>query len=343
MCGWAKAEHSTDSIAAGGEKAKAIAANKTTKRVDSAELRNRFVQKTKAECQNFVVDMNAANFGTCTCGLARADHTAEALAAGDKAKANKQVDSEKLRSRFVQKTKAECQNFVVDMNAANFGTCTCGMARADHTAEALAASDKSKANARVDSEELRKQFVQKERCACTKYVVNMNSAAFGECMCGAPKADHTPEALAAGDKARANTIVDSEALRQKFVTAETIECEAYEIDMVTVGVPFGQCVCGHPKSKHSEVSSTTALDHPATVADQMLSPRAIMAQCSFAKRARLRLLAPRRCMGGGYDDLVVCSRHFPSESGLCFRDLCFTGGDQRHCAMKATDPLRSMR
>jgi len=102
--------------------------------------------------------------------------------------------------------------------------------------------------------------VQKERAPCVKYVVNMGSASFGECVCGRPKADHTPEALAATDKAsKGNAVVDARILRAQFVQNQLVDCAAYQIDMKTPGVPFGQCVCGQPKAKHSEAALAGSL------------------------------------------------------------------------------------
>lgn len=83
----------------------------------------------------------------------------------------------------MQREMATCERYEVNMQAANFGECVCGAAKALHTAAALAKSDeKGKANAQVDGETLRRQkFVQKEFAPCRKYVVNMQSANFGEC------------------------------------------------------------------------------------------------------------------------------------------------------------------
>ena len=53
---------------------------------------------------------------------------------------------------------------------------------------------------RMDSGEVRAKMVQKEYAECTNYQVMMgdNSVAFGTCVCGRPRAEHSEAALQAG-------------------------------------------------------------------------------------------------------------------------------------------------
>ena len=109
------------------------------------------------------------------------------------------------------------------------------------------------------------KFVKKELADCIQYVVNMQSSRFGECICGRLRAEHTRAALTA-NSSRAANIADEEKVRLSFIQREVVDCERYELDMAP-GVPFGQCVCGQPKAKHSEVrASVRGLTHviPAT-------------------------------------------------------------------------------
>jgi len=210
------------------------------------------VQKQLASCTRYKVNLAAEKMGQCMCGSLKAEHSAAALAAcDDKGKVSKTVDEEELRATFVQREKVSCVKFVVNLQSARFGECQCGSLRTDHSAAALKAG-KAKANALVDGAELRKTFVQKEMASCPKYAVNMLSSRFGECTCGLKRSEHTAEALGADGKSSAN-LVDSDALHKKFTSTETVECELFEIDM-RPEVPFGQCLCGETRQKHSSAA-----------------------------------------------------------------------------------------
>jgi len=210
-------------------------------------------------CNVYRVNMKAETFATCTCGWAKSSHSDAAIAAGrDLAESSKVAKAllspTELRERFVQKQKLGCNKFVVDLQGDSFGQCkNCGAAKADHSEAALAAGEK-KANAAVDSEELRKAFQQKQTVKCTKFVVDLNGKSFGQCRnCGAAKADHSEAAVAAEERKQAG-MVHSGDLRCRFVKKTCCDCTAYEVDMVTPGVPFGQCVCGEPKANHSDAA-----------------------------------------------------------------------------------------
>ena len=248
-CGWSKSAHSAEAL-----DAKKTVAQKKIR--NEAELAKGFMQKELATCTRYEVNMTSENFGECLCGRAKAEHSAKAMAAcDDKGRASLSRDSEALRASFVQREKTSCIKFVVDMNAETFGQCVCGAKRAEHTAAALAAA-KIKAVKAVDGEELKRtKFVQRAMASCAEYVVNMEASRFGDCQCGRPRADHTNLALGAhgGRATSISTVVDSDELHKKFSKCEYIECEMYEVDMSNE-VPFGQCLCGEPKTKHSEAA-----------------------------------------------------------------------------------------
>ena len=173
----------------------------------------------KHPCDNYRVDIHAAKFGTCVCGWSRAAHSKGALQKAASKVDFKRKDSEELRKEFVQREKVVCPKFVVDMNASVFGMCVCGQLRADHSEAALAAGDKAKANAAVDSEDLRKKFVQRQKVACLKFEVDMNASTFGVCAnCGALRADHDDAALLGSPnmRGRANTVFDSAEVRDRM-------------------------------------------------------------------------------------------------------------------------------
>ena len=248
FCGWVRSAHTAAALAPKCERIEA-------KKVKSPELRAKFFQRELASCTRYEVDLVAATVGQCKCGRARAEHSTAALAkSDDKGKSNEVVDAEKLRATFLQREKTTCVMFVVNMTTGRFGECMCGKLRADHTAHALAAGEAKSSAAHptelVMSPELRKKFLQKQTVECTQFVVNMNASRFGECKCGKLRAEHS--ALAVSSKVKSsNATIDSDALHRKFTQCELVECEQYVLDMLTPGVPFGQCLCGEPKRKHS--------------------------------------------------------------------------------------------
>lgn len=193
-------------------------------------------------CKRYRVNVSAANFGDCICGWPKAAHSAAAL--DSKAATGKRRDSKELKARQIKKDIADCEKYVINMEAATFGDCICGRPKADHSDAALGTKSGLK---RVDSGELRKKFVQKEMADCKVYRVNMESANFGECICGQPKAEHTDEALKASEATRKGE--SEEEVRARMTSKEKVDCMQYRIDM-DPSAPFGQCLCGAPKEKH---------------------------------------------------------------------------------------------
>ena len=222
------------------------------------------VDNLRRPCEAYRINMKAASFGDCMCGWPKAAHSSEAIAlkACASAKFNP-LASPELRKAFVQRERAPCVKYVVNLEGRVQGECMCGRPRAEHTQDALA-GDVARSSL-LSSPELREKFVKKELADCIQYVVNMQSSRFGECICGRLRAEHTRAALTA-NSSRAANIADEEKVRLSFIQREVVDCERYELDMAP-GVPFGQCVCGQPKAKHSEVrASVRGLTHviPAT-------------------------------------------------------------------------------
>lgn len=248
QCGHPKSSHSEAALAA--------AANTKDKAIFSpGTVMKRFVQKERAECTKYVVNMTAIAAGECQCGRARMDHTPAALAAADTVNAANLTSPGTLQAKFVRKEKVECDRYVVDLTAARTAQCRCGALRTEHCAAALAAGEKAK-GAKVDAEALRKTFVQRDVAACERFKVNLATGSFGECEnCGCARQAHSEEALAdAAAGPRGSTRVDAAEVRARFVQREKVDCKAFELDMLTEGVPFGTCKCGQPKAKHTDAA-----------------------------------------------------------------------------------------
>lgn len=163
--------------------------------------------RTFCACPIYTMDLQAADFGACTCGEARDRHTAAALAkavrtsptkGGDKAQ-----EEEDLRERMTSRELADCPRFEVDMDpSAPFGQCRCGRPKAQHTVEALSGAAKAglAAAKKRDDGEVRAAMAARDVRGCEQYVLDMRPAAqFGHCAnCGLAKAEHTDRAVAAG-------------------------------------------------------------------------------------------------------------------------------------------------
>ena len=124
----------------------------------------------------------------------------------------------------VELMKHACGNYRVNMQAETFGECMCGWPKSAHTAEALAKKVDEKVEVkRVNSEDLRGKLQAKHTCSCERYVVNMQSDNFGECMCGQPKAAHSAAALSAGEVSKMARVASGD-VRAKFVQKQKV-CE----------------------------------------------------------------------------------------------------------------------
>eukprot|EP00967_Tisochrysis_lutea_P065219 scaffold84724_cov30-Tisochrysis_lutea.AAC.2 len=188
------------------------------------------VHRDFCNCPVYVMDLQAANFGACSCGEPRDRHTAEAIAAGaPKATpgkgTNKAKEEEELRERMTSREMADCVYFEVDMDpSVPFGQCRCGRPKAEHTAAALSGAAKAglAAAKKRDDEVVRAQMAARDVRGCDHYVLDMDpSAQFGHCAnCGLAKSEHSDKAIAAaaaagGDRPQ-RARLDSKELRERM-------------------------------------------------------------------------------------------------------------------------------
>jgi len=218
------------------------------------------VELMKHACGHYRLNTQADTFGECMCGWPKGAHSAEAFTKKAAKPEVKKVGSVELREKMTRKEYCRCERYAVNLASANFGECQCGEPKARHSPEALA-SEAAKAT-RVDSEEARAKMVQKEYAECTEYQVLMgdNSVAFGTCVCGRPRAEHSEAALQAGaEKAGKAKRQESGEVRAGFEKTaawedrQTVDCPKYILDM-DPNAPFGQCMCGQPKALHSDAA-----------------------------------------------------------------------------------------
>lgn len=234
-CGFPKDMHEAAAFASG---AKAKKADRTSK-----ELRDEMTQVQYANCAKYTVNLQSSNFGECICGRPKAEHSPEALAknatAGQTAGTTRR-DSGEVRSKFAQKEKVTCPKYVPDMTAGEFGVCTCGAKRADHTDAALAADTGAKAAKQQQAEQVRAGFVQRAVADCPKFELNMDPAAgYGMCLCGRPRADHSPEALAADTGPKGPIKKTESAVRREMDAKQQEIGTTIESQGARTGVAFG--------------------------------------------------------------------------------------------------------
>ena len=220
------------------------------KRADSGDCVCGFPEDEHSVCKEYRINLDGVNFGDCKCGFAKAMHEPEAFSG----RSTSRKSEEELLAGFVCKESVECTHYRVNLQSANFGECMCGMPRAAHSEEALTESLEENSGSRKSEEELLAGFKRKTSVQCTHYRVNLQSANFGECMCGMPKADHSEEALKENSENRATAMTtrrDEVELRKTFVQREKVECAKYEVDM-SPGALYGMCICGKPRAEHTE-------------------------------------------------------------------------------------------
>ena len=186
-------------------------------------------------CDSYCVNMKATDFGTCTCGHPKAMHSEAAMEAAAETKQQTIFSPGTVMKRFVQKERAECTKYVVNMTSINFGECQCGRGKVDHTPAALAAADTSNAANLTSPGTLQAKFVRKEKVECDRYSVDLTAARTAQCHCGSLRTEHSAAALAAGDKAKAAN-VDAEALR----SCTKPQLEAFWAEYLQAGRPNPQ-------------------------------------------------------------------------------------------------------
>lgn len=121
-------------------------------------------------CQNYAVDVTAANFGQCKCGHEKAGHAIPRTPVKGHASAVGKVD-------FTPVAKAAtgaCERYAVDVAAEAFGACTCGHAKALHASR--------RAPPKHTAGRAKFVAVAKEATgACAGYAVDVTADAFGTC------------------------------------------------------------------------------------------------------------------------------------------------------------------
>jgi len=114
------------------------------------------------------------------------------------------LNEAKLRGQMIQRELAPCKAYVPNLQlAVNDGECICGIPRGDHTLAALQAGGRSSKKL-LDAADLREQMIKKEQALapCEAYMPNLQGA-FGECVCGRQRSEHTNGALFAGSSEKA--------------------------------------------------------------------------------------------------------------------------------------------
>mmetsp|Transcript_6643 Transcript_6643/g.8660 ORF Transcript_6643/g.8660 Transcript_6643/m.8660 type:complete len:250 (-) Transcript_6643:222-971(-) len=125
-CGWAKTDHTEK------EENKAAQALRNL-RAKSAKYNDDDYMSVDGPCNKYRVDTSAAEFGTCKCGYKQADHKAKVE---NKASlALKSLKSKNAPRNTRTKGSSPCNNYRVDVSAANFGDCLCGFPKDAHKEE----------------------------------------------------------------------------------------------------------------------------------------------------------------------------------------------------------------
>eukprot|EP00965_Chrysotila_dentata_P148277 4894959-Pleurochrysis_carterae.AAC.3 len=162
-------------------------------------------------CNRYRVNVEAERFGDCLCGWTKAEHNTHAFDLDPHSAKAKRLNSNELRNKMAKKEYATCDEYLINMNAENFGDCLCGKPKSEHKASALQGEQRGTPTI-VDSEEVRARFAQNEATTtCTKYRVNVQAENYGECvtsrigsilkpevavcLCGRPKSEHAASAL----------------------------------------------------------------------------------------------------------------------------------------------------
>jgi len=189
-------------------------------------------------CDNYQLDLTAAEFGACKCGFKKHDHPNTTFAprpsnastfvthqssASSAPKANAVPSQHEKSPVVVAQTHGKaCGEYKVDLSAPVFNTCKCGVAKNLHNSSALVpkttarpsftpkpafvptSSQPAKQSPPVSNQPtptIKPQVVAKEEQAtpkkseCTSFQIDVTAAKFGSCVCGLPKLAHSKEAL----------------------------------------------------------------------------------------------------------------------------------------------------
>ena len=173
-------------------------------------------------------------------------------AASDSAESPKKFDEAKFVKHMTRRRDmADCAEYQPNLQAA-FGECVCGRPRADHSEEALKAGGR-RTKKSLDEVALREQMTHRQTADCVHYKPNLNAAAFGECECGRPRAEHSRAALQSGERPTSPTRkLDEAALREQRTRRETVNCLEYQPNLTAR--TFGECMCGQPRALHTNAA-----------------------------------------------------------------------------------------
>ena len=116
-----------------------------------------------------------------------------------------------------------CDHFKADLTAQKFGLCACGWLKTDHNEAAIKAE-------RIRADDIAAEMRRKEYTACSRYEPNVNAAAFGECICGRPRVEHSGEALTPKRAKRKSQLVENMLERERQLTPEKCELKSHLVE-----------------------------------------------------------------------------------------------------------------
>ena len=198
---------------------------------------------------------------------------------------------------------------------------------------ATASASATKLQSRVRGKAARER-VENMRHPCMNYRVNMKAEEFGTCMCGWPKKDHTPEALAkkATEHKSPKKIVSDNVLRDRMMDSPLrsgkCACERYQVNMQAV--EFGQCVCGEPKANHSAAALAAGeATKVAKVDDAEVRARMVQRQKADCLRYEV-------AMGESGFGTCVCGRPRAEHSEAALAAGASKGGSPKRVEVRKT-------
>lgn len=214
VCGFPKVQHEAVAFACHVPTAQKKTAQK--KKFDETVLVEQMTHHDKTTCRLYEPNLKAASFGECKCGRPRSEHSDAALKAGALHSSKAKPDEAALVESMTHRDKADCLKYQPNLQAASFGECVCGRPHADHTEAALKAGAHFVSQKKLDEVALREKMTRRELTDCAAYRPNLEAKAFGECVCGQPRAAHTDAALKAGVGHGTTKKLDEAALRQQM-------------------------------------------------------------------------------------------------------------------------------
>jgi len=203
----------------------------------------------KQACEHYQVNMQAAEFGLCTCGFPKAAHGKTGKPRGSDLK--KPAPPAAPPAPAVEYEPGACEHYQVDTTATEFGTCVCGWKKSEH-----GKPRRKKGEAPPPEAPAAALHEDRNAAPCAHYEVDVLSTKFGNCKCGWSKEDHRaagtfvePElrefAGGHGGDPKRPTIAP-----KKVQGKQDKPCYHYQVDVNAK--TFGDCLCGHAKKAHRE-------------------------------------------------------------------------------------------